>query len=126
MSETLVEKIKRFENLTFMQDAMRLRYEELRRSLIPPEIQAQLDDIDAEQQTERESIDAGLAKLKAEIQEEVVMAGKTVEGEYYQVVFNKGRTTWDNKKLEGYAAAHPELQNFQTHHEPTVSFRVKK
>ncbi len=38
-------------------------------------------------------------------------------------IWNKGRASWDGKKLEGYAMDHPEILQAQKVGEPTVTFR---
>lgn len=53
----------------------------------------------------------------------VLTAEKTVKGGQLMAVFNQGRSTWDGKKLDGYAAAHPEILDFKKVGSPTVSIR---
>lgn len=47
----------------------------------------------------------------------------SIKGEYLQAVYSKGRSSWDTKSIEGYAASHPELLQFKKTGAPTVSFR---
>lgn len=65
----------------------------------------------------------GLTKV---IIEAVVGKGESVKGELLQAVFSKGRTTWDSKKLEGFALAHPELKELKKVGKPSVTFREVK
>jgi hypothetical protein len=51
---------------------------------------------------------------------------ESVKGELLQAVFSKGRTSWDTKKLEGYAIAHPELKELKKTGKPSVSIREVK
>lgn len=61
--------------------------------------------------------------LDAFIRSGVLAAEKTVKGGQLMAVFNQGRSTWDGKKLDGYAAAHPEILDFKKVGSPTISIR---
>lgn len=67
-----------------------------------------------------------IEELQAEIAEEVKKMGQTVKTENIAAVFNKGKTTWDGRLLEGLALAHPELLAAKRVGKPTVSFRMLK
>jgi len=93
--------------------------------VITPEIKAQLENIDAQ-------IDPFIANVISRNQElidlikaEVIAAGETVSGEFHQAVYMKGRTSWDSKSLEGFAAAHPEILQFKTIGSPSVSIKAR-
>lgn len=64
-----------------------------------------------------------VGELDAFIRAGVLAAEKTVKGEQLMAVFNQGRSTWDGKRLDGYAAAHPEILDFKKVGSPTVSIR---
>jgi len=72
----------------------------------------------------REKLDA----LEKEIKAAVVEEGHSERGFGISVTFRSGyvRNTWDNDKLEGYSAAHPEILPFrkQTDVGPSVSMKV--
>lgn len=53
----------------------------------------------------------------------VVKIAKTVKSTHKQAVYTSGRVTWDTKALDGYAAAHPEIQPFRKVGEPSVAIR---
>jgi len=67
--------------------------------------------------TERENT------LSEEIKEVVIKSGESAKGQYLQAVYSKGKTTWDTKALEGYAVAHPEVNQLKKVGEPLVSIR---
>lgn len=56
-----------------------------------------------------------IAELDKQIDEEVLAKGETVvsTSKEYMAVYRKGPVTWDKDKLEGYAAAHPEVLDFK-------------
>ena len=99
--------------------------QELIDKVIPPEIKAQLDEIEAEFTPVFANINTRNQELIDMIKAEVVAAGETVSGEFHQAVFVRGRTSWDSKSLEGFAAAHPEILQFKTIGSPSVSIRVR-
>lgn len=79
---------------------------------------------------ELQQIQAGIDQVKAksetlrdEIKAAVLRQGQTVKGQRLQAVWNRGRTSWDIQRLEGYLVAHPELAELKSTGEPTVSIR---
>lgn len=92
-------------------------------SILTPEIKAKLAEIDAEFAGKTESLNQEMAFLEGEVKQEVVSGGATVKGTFLMAVFNKGRVSWDTKALDGYATAHPEIEQFRKVGEPSVSIR---
>ena len=99
--------------------------QELIDKVIPPEIKARLDEIEAEFTPVFANINTRNQELIDMIKAEVVAAGETVSGEFHQAVYMKGRTSWDSKSLEGFAAAHPEILQFKTIGSPSVSIKAR-
>ena len=64
--------------------------------------------------------------LEKEISEAVLAEGQTVKTDLISAIWNKGKSTWDGKLLEGYAVAHPEILAAKKVGKPTVSFRLTK
>ena len=93
---------------------------ELRQAVIDatPEVQAYNGQINA--------LSEKMAALTTRIKEDVLRLEESVKGQWLQAVLAKGRTTWDTKKLEGYAIAHPEIERFKKTGNPTVSIRKRK
>jgi hypothetical protein len=101
-------------------------------SVLTPEILAQVDAIKAEFAPKFEALnnDQNYQRAKNEadtlteaIKQQVISAGATIKGSVLQAVFIKGRVTFDTKALEGYAAAHPEIEKFKKVGEPSVTIR---
>jgi hypothetical protein len=104
--------------------------DDLYNRLYTPEIRQALDDIkkaEADINTEfaikSEAVDENIAKLTAEIKNDVLQLGGTVKGEHMMAVWSKGRVSWDTKALDGVVALHPELAQFRKEGEPSVSIR---
>jgi malate synthase len=92
-------------------------------SVITPEIKAKIAEIDAEFAPKLEALNEKKAELENILKSSVLHYGTTIKGKYHAFTFTKGRTSWDSKSLEGYAAAHPEILAFRTIGEPSVSVR---
>ena len=93
--------------------------------VITPEIKAKLAEIDEEIDPIIEKVNSRNQELIELIKAEVIAAGQTVAGDYHQAVYMKGRTSWDSKSLEGFAAAHPEILQFKTIGSPSVSIKAR-
>lgn len=83
---------------------------------------------EAKAQFERDTAEARttIEDMEAEIKEEVLARGETVKTDYMTVTWNKGKTSWDGKLLEGYALAHPDILAAKKVGAPTVSFRLMR
>ena len=119
----IYEKIEQYSEFCFGLDAIEAEKKQLIDSVIPPEIKDKLAEIDAEFAQKSESIQAKKTELEAEIKAEVLEAGRSVKGTYHSFVWSKPRVSWDTKALDGYAAAHPEIQQFRVEGSPSVSVR---
>ncbi len=117
------EKLNKLSELQAQADVIRMHFDDLRKSILTPEIQAQLDDIAAEEKTSLDALQGGIDELTAEVKADVLNAGATVKGDYMMAVYNKGRVSWDTKGLDGFAIAHPEMQAFRKVGEPTITLR---
>ncbi len=103
----------------------RADYEEKRRAIMAF-VQADLDALEAEYTPAFVVADERATALSAEAKAAVLALGATVKGTNLQAVYMRGRQSWDSKALGGYAAAHPEIMQFQSIGEPSVSIRTVK
>jgi len=94
-----------------------------KKSAIPAEIQAVIDEIEAEFAPKQEAINTEIAELEAAVKSTVLEAGETAKGGSLQAVYAKGRITWDTKSLDGYAKANPAIAEYRKQGEPSVSIR---
>ena len=107
-------------------DALEFQKQDAINQVLTPEIRAEVADIEAEFSNKAEAANLNIAALTIAIKQMVLEYGGTVKGEFFMAVRNKGRVTWDTKKLAGYAAAHPEIEAFKKTGNPTVTIRAKK
>jgi len=125
---------KRLENLLDAYTAKRQEYDAFQLhcaaqtaeilAAIPVELREALAKVDAARDAGARQLQADIDALAATLKSAVGAAGHTVKGTDYQVVYSRGRVSWDTRALEGYAAAHEELYQFRLESEPTVSIRA--
>ena len=119
----IYEKIEKYSDLTIGIDAINQEKQTLIDEVLTPEIKEKLAEIDAEFDPKVDEILQQKSTLESEIKQEVLQAGRTVKGTYHSFIWSKPRVSWDTKSLDGYAAAHPEIQQFRIEGSPSVSVR---
>jgi hypothetical protein len=124
--QSIHQKLDRLAELKSQADAISLHYADIRATIVPAEILQALADLDAEKATALEELSGGIASLEDEIKANVLANGATVKGAYLMAVYAKGRVSWDQKLLDGFALAHPEIAAARKVGDPSVSFRTVK
>lgn len=79
-------------------------------------IQRELEDATAE-------LERQCTELREQIKAMVIEGQTSVKGDSIFAIYVKPRVTWDSKRLEGYAAAHPEIEAFKKVGRPSVRFQ---
>lgn len=95
-------------------------------TILTPEILAQVEEIRKKWADTTESMTAEIAELEAEIKADVLAGKETVKGARLMAVWNKGRVSWDGKKLDGMRALIPQLDTARKVSDPTVTIREAK
>lgn len=95
-------------------------------TILTPEILAQVEEIRKKWADTTESMTAEIAELEAEIKADVLAGKETVKGNKLMAVWNKGRVSWDGKKLDGMRALIPQLDTARKVADPTVTIREAK
>lgn len=90
------------------------RHEDLMNKILTTEQKKKLARLDAKLFEENGKLDEEEKELRKEISEAVGAYGSTVENDLFTAVYVKPKETWDHKKLDGYAAAHPEVLKLKT------------
>jgi len=65
-------------------------------------------------------------ELVKAVKEAVIKHKESVKGEELHAIYNKGRVSWDTNALTGYAASHPEINEFKKVGKPSVTIREVK
>ncbi|KRT69372.1 MAG: hypothetical protein XU15_C0011G0054 [candidate division NC10 bacterium CSP1-5] len=124
MSQAIIDKLDRLAEYQSQRDVLNMDKQAAIDSILTPEIKERLAEVEAEFGGKVEAVTENLAALEAEVRADVLTQGETVRGFRLQAVWSKGRTSWDDRALQGYMKAHPELAEFRKQGEPSVSIRV--
>ncbi len=119
----VAQMLDRLSELYNQREALEAEKEALILKVIPPEVRARLDDIEAEFAGKDKAATSNIEDLEASIKSATLTHGESVRGAGFQAVWNKGRLTWDSKGLTAYADEHPEVLQFRKEGEPSVTIR---
>lgn len=117
------EKLFRLTNLQAATDLTRMDYEEKRAEILK-RVRTDLDALDVEYHPLLEAAEENIATLTAEIKNDVLLHGDSVQGGSYRAMYVQGRTSWDNTGMTKYAAAHPDVLKFRKQGQASVTLRV--
>jgi Ni,Fe-hydrogenase III component G len=117
------EKLDQLAELQFQRDVMGIKKQELVNAILTPEIKAKLAEIEAEFSGQVEEVDQKISRLTEQIKINVLQEGVSVKGHYLHAVYQKGRVSWDTKKLEGLMMVIPQVSEARREGEPSVSIR---
>jgi hypothetical protein len=123
MTTDIYTKIERYSDIGFGLDLIAQEKQAMLDQVIPETVKQLMAEIDAEFEGKAEPLRMEREMLEAEIKAAVLEAGRTIKGTYHSFVWSKPRVSWDTKALDGYAAAHPEIQQFRIEGSPSVSVR---
>ena len=119
-----IEKLNKLADLTAQRHVVQMEKEKLVLSVLTPEIKQQLREIDDEFAPQFEAIDETYKQIESDVRNDVMVSGESVKGDVLRASYVKGRISWDTKALDGYAAAHPEIEQFKKEGAPSV--RISK
>lgn len=117
------EMLDKLAELYAQRDLAEMDKKNLIDQVLTPEIKAQIEDIEIEFADKTEAINTTAEELENQIKELVKQLGETTKGDHIMAVFNKGRVSWDNRKLEGMMSLIPQLAEARKEGEPSVSIR---
>src|SRR3989337_1244599 len=107
---TIEEQLDLYAEYVERQETLQKQMQELiDKVLVPQKVLNQWNEIKAEFQPLINIASTSANELKISIEANVLTIGSTAKGSHYMAVWNKGRETWDGKKLDGYAMDHPEI-----------------
>lgn len=99
---------------------------ETARAEVLKEVQAQLDDIDAEFSEAIEMASAIAKEAELLARAAVLDAGQTLRGETLEIRFNRGKLAVDEEGLNLYAVRHPKVKAFMSYGEDYTSLNWRK
>lgn len=124
MTDKIIAKLNQLAELDAHREIIRLDKQNAIDTILTDEVKAQLSAIDVEFDPLTEAVNDTAKIIEADIKVGVLAHGTTVKGAY-TAIYRKGRVTWSTKALEGYATAHPEIEQFKKIGNPSVSIRRK-
>lgn len=114
------------ETLEIQQFKLDVQKQAMIEAVYTDEIKKKIAEIEAEFKPKYDVLGRTVAiadALEGEIRQEVLVAGETIKASRLQMVWVKGRESWDTKGLTGYAIDHPELEQFHKIGEPSTTLR---
>ena len=120
----VIQKLGQLKELDAQKEVLRLDRQVAIDAVFTDEIKVKLAAIDAEFDPLVGAVNNTISAIESDIKIAVLAAGESIKG-VYTAVFSKGRITWNTKALDGYAAAHPEIERFRKIGNPSVSIRRK-
>ena len=84
------------------------------------------DSLKSKFEQENAELIESIKEIEEDIKAYVLKKGETVKSDTVTAVWNKGKTTWDGKLLEGYSIAHPDILAAKKVGNPTVSIQIKR
>lgn len=100
-----------------------LELTQLKDSVIPADVKVKLADIDAEYQDKIDAANKAVSTFDENAKQMVATYGESVKGTFLHGVYNPGKVTWQNKELDGYAVAHPEIKEFRKQGKPYTTIK---
>ena len=122
----IAQQLDKLAEFQAQKDVSRLARQDEVNKVLTPEIKQAIEAIDVEFDAQDIAVDANIADLTAKIKDAGVVHGSTVKGTILEAVYNKGRTSWNNAGLDGYAVSNPEIEQFKKVGKPYVAIRKNK
>jgi len=119
---TIIEMLDQLAEYKAQADALRLDWEQKRTAIMAP-VMPEIAALDTEYEPMMEAVTEKAGELEAVVRDSVLQTCASAKGAHLHAIWMKGRVSWDSKKLDGYAAAHPELNAFRSEGAPSVSIR---
>lgn len=125
MSDDIVAKLDELDAIHTAADVTRVDYD-AKRAEILKKVKDELEALDAEFKPLMAVSEQRIEELEDEIRQEVLKHGASVRSNSarIQAIYSKGRVTWDTKRLDRYAAVHPEVMQYRKEGKPFIQIRV--
>jgi len=119
----IIERLDELAESEALRDMLDMQKNELIDAAIPTDVKERIAEIEAEFEPKIDSVTQNIIDLTGYIKRAVSEIGKSVKGARLHAVWSKGRISWNTRALDGYAAAHPEIEQFRKVGKPSVSIR---
>jgi len=119
----VVEMLEQLSEFYAQLDMLQFQKADLLDTVMPPEIKQAVEDVNAEFADKENTVRENMADLEDAVKQAVIEEGETSKGGVLQAVYNKGRVSWDTRKLEGLMIAFPKLEEARRHGDPYVAIK---
>jgi hypothetical protein len=102
MSDELTT-IENLEEAYAQRDSIRLKKADIIKSIIPAEIQSQLDAVEIEFKGILDNVDLAIEELEAKVKEESITSRETIDADSFQVVYTRGGLSVSSKDVQRLA-----------------------
>lgn len=120
---TIHEMFDKLSELEAQLDLLGLQRQDRIDQIMTQEIKNRLAEIEIEFLDKGHDVSMRIAWLEGEIKAEALKCGASVKGKHYQAVYNRGRVSWDTKKLDGLMILLPQLSEARTEGAPYITIR---
>jgi hypothetical protein len=83
--------------------------ETLKKSLIPEEIQMEMESVEFEYVDKIKAVEDNIKVRKDQLKALLMEYAKPLKSKYYTWTYKEGDPIWDTKGLDGFAVSHPEM-----------------
>ena len=90
------------------------------------DLQAKINTLETEIAARTQLISSTIATLEETIKTECLRRQRSTKGARLQVVYSRAQTIWNGKGLDGYAVAHPEINQFKKDGKPSAKIVENK
>lgn len=122
--EQIRELLAKVTSMRFEIASMEQSWDRMREELIPEDVREKIKELGEEMAPKVASMAEEVEKAEAELRQMVASYGQTVTGLRFQVVYISPKPVWNEKALEGYAAAHPDILALKSMSEPKTQIRA--
>lgn len=124
MTQEITAKLNRLAELIAHRDVLVIDWN-ARREQIMQTVRHELDALDAELAPLSAGLQLDITALEAEVKAAVLANGDSVKGDRLTAVYMRGRPSWNDDALNGYAIDNPAILAFRTQGKPSVTIRTK-
>lgn len=103
--DNIKESLRIYEDLMKLLEKFEADKKAKLKSIIPPEIQQELDAVEAEMNPKISVLLEKINGIKNSINERTIQLGFTVNGENYDCIYNQGKNSYSQKPKKGYIKA---------------------
>lgn len=119
----IVKDLNRLADVRLKMDILKDRQEGDILDLLDDELKKKITTINKRYADKQTKLAKEASELEASIRENTLAYGETIKGEGLKAIYTNGRVSWNDDKLMGYAATHPEILPFRSKSSPYITIK---